>query len=54
VVSRSRRDAAATAGLATELPMEILGNLAFFKVEDAQYFTKILKEDDKTELSIER
>jgi splicing factor 3B subunit 1 len=30
-----------------------LGNLAFFKPEDAQYFAKILKEEDETELSVE-
>ena len=45
--------AAAAAGLAPDLPTEIpgVGNLAFFKAEDAQYFAKILKEEDKTELS---
>ena len=48
-------DAAAAAGLAPELPTEIpgVGNLAFFKPEDAQYFAKILKEEDETELSVE-
>ncbi len=47
--------AAAVAGLAPELPTEIpgVGNLAFFKPEDAQYFAKILKEEDETELSVE-
>lgn len=47
--------AAAAAGLAPELPTEIpgVGNLAFFKAEDAQYFAKILKEEDETELSVE-
>ncbi|KAF9789452.1 hypothetical protein BJ322DRAFT_1042304 [Thelephora terrestris] len=37
-----------------ELPTEIpsVGNLAFFKAEDAQYFAKIPKEEDETELSI--
>ncbi|KZV71547.1 small nuclear ribonucleo protein [Peniophora sp. CONT] len=47
--------AAAAAGLAPELPTEIpgVGNLAFFKAEDAQYFAKILKEEDETELSID-
>ena len=47
--------AAAAAGLAPELPTEIpgVGNLAFFKPEDAQYFAKILKEEDETELSVE-
>lgn len=46
---------AAAAGLAPELPTEIpgVGNLAFFKPEDAQYFAKILKEEDETELSID-
>ncbi|KAI6101293.1 small nuclear ribonucleoprotein [Pisolithus sp. B1] len=43
---------AAAAGLAPELPTEIpgVGNLAFFKPEDAQYFAKILKEEDETQL----
>ncbi|KAG9309482.1 small nuclear ribonucleoprotein [Chiua virens] len=43
------------AGLAPELPTEIpgVGNLAFFKPEDAQYFAKILKEEDETELSVD-
>ena len=47
--------AAAAAGLAPDLPTEIpgVGNLAFFKAEDAQYFAKILKEEDETELSVE-
>lgn len=47
--------AAAAAGLAPELPTEIpgVGALAFFKAEDAQYFAKILKEEDETELSVE-
>lgn len=47
--------AAAAAGLAPELPTEIpgVGSLAFFKAEDAQYFAKILKEEDETELSVE-
>jgi len=55
MVSRSRRDAATAAGLATKLPTEIsgVGNLAFFKVGDAQYFAKILKEEDETELLVE-
>src|SRR5271156_701480 len=46
---------AAAAGLAPELPTDIpgFGNLAFFKAEDAQYFAKILKEEDETELSVE-
>ena len=46
---------AAAAGLAPELPTEIpgVGNLAFFKAEDAEYFAKILKEEDETELSVE-
>ncbi|KZT08488.1 ARM repeat-containing protein [Laetiporus sulphureus 93-53] len=45
---------AAAAGLASDLPNEIpgVGSLAFFKVEDAQYFDKILKEDE-TELSVD-
>ncbi|KIJ55204.1 hypothetical protein M422DRAFT_199300 [Sphaerobolus stellatus SS14] len=47
--------AAAAAGLAPELPTEIpgVGSLAFFKPEDAQYFAKILKEEDETELSVD-
>ena len=46
---------AAAAGLAPELPTEIpgIGNLAFFKPEDAQYFAKVLKDDDETQLSID-
>ena len=46
---------AAAAGLAPELPTEIpgVGSLAFFKAEDAQYFSKILKEEDETELSVD-
>ena len=46
---------AAAAGLAPELPTEIpgVGNLAFFKAEDAEYFAKILKEEDETELSVD-
>jgi hypothetical protein len=41
--------AAAAAGLAPELPTDIpsVGNLPFFKAEDAQYFARILKEEDK-------
>jgi len=37
--------AAAAAGLAPDLPTETpgVGNLAFFKPEDAQYFAKIRK-----------
>ncbi|KAF9511235.1 hypothetical protein BS47DRAFT_1383540 [Hydnum rufescens UP504] len=51
-------DAAATlaaAGLAPEAPTEIpgVGALAFFKAEDAQYFGKILKEEDESELSVD-
>ena len=44
----------AAVGLAPELPTEIpgVGNLAFFKADDMQYFAKILKEDE-TELSVE-
>lgn len=47
--------AAAAAGLAPELPTEIpgVGSLAFFKPEDAQYFAKILKEEDETDLSVD-
>ncbi|KDN47651.1 hypothetical protein RSAG8_03441, partial [Rhizoctonia solani AG-8 WAC10335] len=47
--------AAAAAGLAPELPTEIpgVGSLAFFKAEDAQYFSKILKEEDESELSVD-
>src|SRR5215472_6125362 len=45
---------AAAAGLTPELLTEIpsVGNLAFFKPEDAEYFAKILKEEDETELSV--
>jgi len=45
---------ATVAGLAIKLPTEIPGvrNLAFFKPKDAQYFAKILKEDE-TELFID-
>ena len=45
---------AAAAGLAPELPTEIpgVGNLVFFKAKDAQYFLKILKEEDETELTV--
>lgn len=37
-------------GLAPELPTEIpgVGSLAFFKAEDARYFAKIMKEENKT------
>ncbi|KAG8936433.1 Splicing factor 3B subunit 1 [Tulasnella sp. 418] len=47
--------AAAAAGLAPELPTEIpgVGSLAFFKAEDAQYFSKILKDEDETEMSVD-
>lgn len=47
--------AAAAAGLAPELPTEIpgVGSLAFFKQEDATYFSKILKEEDESELSVD-
>ena len=40
---------AAAAGLSPKLPTEIpgVGNLAFFKAEDAQYFSEILKEEDE-------
>jgi splicing factor 3B subunit 1 len=46
---------AAAAGLAPDLPTEIpgVGSLAFFKAEDAQYFSKILKEEDETQLSVD-
>lgn len=46
---------AAAAGLAPELPTEIpgVGNLAFFKPEDAQYFAKIMKEEDESELTVD-
>ncbi|KAF8871564.1 hypothetical protein CPB84DRAFT_1854893 [Gymnopilus junonius] len=41
--------AAAATGLSPELPTEIpgVGNLAFFKAEDAQYFANILKEENQ-------
>ncbi len=47
--------AAAAAGLAPELPTEIpgVGSLAFFKAEDAAYFSKSLKEEDETQLTVE-
>ena len=48
--------AATAAGLAPELPTEIagVGELAFFKAEDAAYFGKILKpEEDEASLSVE-
>lgn len=47
--------AAAAAGLAPELPTEVpgVGDLQFFKPEDAQYFAKILKEEDETKLTVE-
>lgn len=48
--------AAAAAGLAPELPTDIagVGELAFFKAEDAAYFSKILKpEEDESSLSVE-
>lgn len=46
---------AAAAGLAPELPTEIpgVGSLAFFKAEDAHYFSKILKEEDESDLPVE-
>jgi splicing factor 3B subunit 1 len=48
--------AAAAAGLAPELPIDIpgVGNLAFSKVEDAQYFAKKLKEEDEAELLVDK
>ena len=47
---------AAAAGLAPEFPTKIpgVGSLAFFKAKDAQYFAKILKEGDATELSVDK
>ncbi|KAF7312642.1 ARM repeat-containing protein [Mycena indigotica] len=47
---------AAAAGLAPELPTEIpgVGALTFFKAEDTQYFAKISKEEDETELSVDK
>ncbi|KAJ7364187.1 armadillo-type protein [Mycena albidolilacea] len=38
--------------LAPEPPATV-GNLAFFRAEDAQYFSLILKEEDESELSVE-
>jgi splicing factor 3B subunit 1 len=37
------------------LPTEIpgVGNLAFFKAEDTQYFANIFKDKDKMELSVD-
>ncbi len=42
-------------GIQQELPTEIegVGDLQFFKQEDAQYFAKILKKEDESELSVE-
>ncbi|KAF8206263.1 armadillo-type protein [Mycena galopus ATCC 62051] len=34
-------------------PPASVGNLAFFRPEDAQYFSQILKEEDESELSVE-
>ncbi|KAF7307565.1 Small nuclear ribonucleoprotein [Mycena indigotica] len=55
---KARRAAAiaAAAGLAPELPTEIpgVGALTFFKAEDSQYFAKISKEEDETELSVDK
>lgn len=53
--SSDAAEAAAAAGLAPELPTEIpgVGSLAFFKAEDAQYFAKIMKEEDETQLSVD-
>jgi hypothetical protein len=47
--------AAATTGLAPELPTNIpcVWNLPFFKAEDAQYFARILKEEDEAQLSVD-
>jgi splicing factor 3B subunit 1 len=52
------QDEAASAGLASmvaELPTEIegVGELAFFKQEDAQYFAKILGSQDESGLTVE-
>lgn len=46
---------AAAAGLAPDLPTEIpgVGTLAFMKPEDANYFAKILKEEDESGLTVE-
>ncbi|KAH8832631.1 armadillo-type protein [Flagelloscypha sp. PMI_526] len=46
---------AAKAGITPEVPAEIpgVGALTFFKAEDSQYFSKIMKEEDETELSID-
>ena len=48
-------DAVAAVGLTPESPTETtgVGNLAFFKPEDVQYFANILKEEDETELLVE-
>ncbi|GAA5974776.1 hypothetical protein JCM5350_001288 [Sporobolomyces pararoseus] len=42
-------------GISQELPTDIegVGDLQFFKQEDAQYFAKILTKDDESELSVE-
>ncbi len=47
--------AAAAEGLAQGLPTEIPGvdSLAFFKAEDTAYFSKILKEEDETQLTVD-
>ncbi|KAE9405769.1 ARM repeat-containing protein [Gymnopus androsaceus JB14] len=44
----------AAAGLALELPTDIpgIGNLAFFKPADAQYFARVMEEEDETERSV--
>ena len=46
----------AAVGLTPNLPTEIpgVGNLALFKLGDAQYFAKILKEGDETELLVDK
>ena len=46
---------AAAAGLAPEISTEIPGvdDLAFFKPEDAQYFARIIKEEDETQLTVD-
>ncbi|KZT53002.1 small nuclear ribonucleo protein [Calocera cornea HHB12733] len=51
----SAATAAIAAALGPEAPTEIpgVGNLAFFKPEDATYFSKILKEEDETEMTVE-
>ncbi|KAJ7707557.1 armadillo-type protein [Mycena rosella] len=51
-VIREQSSAIGVADLAPE-PPAIVGALTFFRAEDAQYFSQILKEEDEAELSID-